>query len=159
MTSKKTIIILTFAGYIPFAFFTLLIARVNLEFTWLNLPWTETDSFNDPVFFLKSYAAVILSFLGGIYWGLALTINKQFQAIALLIWSNIITLLAWLTLLDDFAFGSLLNLSILFLVQWSVDCIFMKRNNVPSFFIKVRHVITVLVVPTLLFAAFNRFYM
>jgi hypothetical protein len=77
--------ILGYAGLIPFVVFT--------AGSWVSLPYVD-----DATAILLSYAAVILSFMGAIHWGLAMA-NNHAHGAKYFIASVIPALLAWLALL------------------------------------------------------------
>jgi hypothetical protein len=68
---------------------------------------------------LLTYAAVIVSFLGGIHWGLAMPLTPTRRG--LLIWGVLPSLLAWAGLLLNSAWGLLLMAASL-LLCYIVDC-------------------------------------
>jgi hypothetical protein len=68
---------------------------------------------------LLTYAAVIVSFLGGIHWGLAMPLAQTRRG--LLIWGVLPSLLAWAGLLLNSAWGLLLMAASL-LLCYIVDC-------------------------------------
>lgn len=68
---------------------------------------------------LLTYAAVIVSFLGGIHWGLAMPLAQTRRG--LLIWGVLPSLLAWAGLLLNSAWGLLLMAASL-LLCYVVDC-------------------------------------
>jgi hypothetical protein len=68
---------------------------------------------------LLTYAAVIVSFLGGIHWGLAMPLAQTRRG--LLIWGVLPSLLAWAGLLLNSAWGLLLMAASLMLC-YVVDC-------------------------------------
>lgn len=68
---------------------------------------------------LLTYAAVIVSFLGGIHWGLAMSLTQTRRG--LLIWGVLPSLLAWAGLLLNSAWGLLLMAASL-LLCYIVDC-------------------------------------
>lgn len=68
---------------------------------------------------LLTYAAVIVSFLGGIHWGLAM--RQQRAPRGWLIWGVLPSLLAWAGLLLNSAWGLLLMAASL-IVCYVVDC-------------------------------------
>ncbi len=68
---------------------------------------------------LLTYAAVIVSFLGGIHWGLAMSLAQTRRS--LLIWGVLPSLLAWAGLLLNSAWGLLLMAASL-LLCYIVDC-------------------------------------
>ena len=69
---------------------------------------------------LLTYAAVIVSFLGGIHWGLAMPLAQTRRG--LLVWGVLPGLLAWAGLLLNSAWGLLLMAASL-LLCYVVDCI------------------------------------
>ncbi len=70
---------------------------------------------------LLAYAAVIVSFLGGIHWGLAMPLAQVKKRRSLLIWGVLPSLLAWAALLLNSAWGLLLMAASL-LLCYVVDC-------------------------------------
>ena len=68
---------------------------------------------------LLTYAAVIVSFLGGIHWGLAMQLSQTRPG--LLIWGVLPSLLAWAGLLLNSVWGLLLMAASL-LLCYIVDC-------------------------------------
>ena len=68
---------------------------------------------------LLTYAAVIVSFLGGIHWGLAMPLAQTRRG--LLIWGVLPSLLAWAGMLLNSAWGLLLMAASL-LLCYIVDC-------------------------------------
>lgn len=77
--------ILGYAGLIPFVVFAV--------GSWVSLPYVD-----DATAILLSYAAVILSFMGAIHWGLAMA-NQHDRGTHYFIASVIPALLAWFALL------------------------------------------------------------
>ncbi len=61
----------------------------------------------DPLTLFMGYSAVILSFLGGVRWGVAIANGRRHDT-GLLIWSVLPALLAWPALLMPAAWGLLL---------------------------------------------------
>ncbi len=68
---------------------------------------------------LLTYAAVIVSFLGGIHWGLAMPLAQTRPG--LLVWGVLPSLLAWASLLLNSVWGLLLMAASL-LLCYIVDC-------------------------------------
>ena len=99
MTSVKTkwIYLLGFGGLLPF-----------LGLSLSSLMTIELSLIGNPLPALVSYGAVILSFLSGILWGRALHRADTESTQGLIITSNVFALLAWLTLLLNTIFWSLL---------------------------------------------------
>ena len=73
-------------------------------------------------YFLLSYGAVILSFLGGLHWGRVITsLNSNGRSDAIwLIWSVCPSLLGWVTLLLPVKVGAVV-LSLCFLAALQID--------------------------------------
>ena len=106
---------------------------------------------------LVTYAAVILSFLGGIEWGLAIrdeSGNETTRVIALGL-STVSSLAAWAVLWlpsPTWQVGTALGL---FLGVWAADQWMASRGLLPTWFVDLRTAITALVVVTLAVALFG----
>ncbi len=93
------------------------------------------------------YAAIILSFLGGINWGFAM----QAEDNMLFYWSVIPALWAWFLLGLQYYFTpnlirTWLGLLAGFLIQWLIDLALVRRQIAPIWFANLRSLISVLVV-------------
>jgi hypothetical protein len=106
---------------------------------------------------IVTYAAVILSFLGGIQWGVGVSISdaapKSAQSLFLL--SVVPSILAWCTLFIDANNVKLIVAVFLFCFVWAVDALLHMQKLIPGWFFRVRSIITPLVVASL-FAALPR---
>jgi len=135
---------LTLAGALPF-----LIATVFLYAS-------DTARIRVPaITALVTYSAVILSFLGGIQWGLALregTATEVDRARALG-WSVVPSLAAWGVLWLPSSLSQLVGAFLVLLCAWGADVHFSRRSIVPAWFLVLRTTITALVGATLLAAA------
>jgi hypothetical protein len=130
--------LLGYAGLIPF-----IVCSLG---TWVTLPLVH-----DPHFVLMSYAAVILSFMGAIHWGIAMTRSSDIE-LAELGLSVIPALIGWLALLLAAAYGYILLIvcfSVLFLADRSVS----KAGLLPDWYLPMRVILTTIVVLCLLIAA------
>ncbi|MCK7460370.1 DUF3429 domain-containing protein [Idiomarina aminovorans] len=88
-TSKNWLIyILGFLGLVPFLASSLAALMHTGAFWGIQ-----------PLEFLITYGAIILSFLGGILWGRALHRAESEKTMGLLLFSNVFALLAWFTIL------------------------------------------------------------
>lgn len=126
---------LAFAGTVPFALATL--ALLSDE-TRVRIPAIAA---------LVTYAAVILSFLGGIEWGLALReggADERTRAAALFV-SGASALAAWGVLWLPSAFWQLGASLALFVLVWLADLGMSRRGLIPSWFVDVRTAVTALV--------------
>lgn len=103
---------------------------------------------------LAAYAALILSFLGGIQWGLAIslidTAPKSARNIFLL--SVVPSLLAWAMLLLPEAGSRIIVAICLFAFVWVIDALLNLQKLIPAWFFKLRSVITVIVITSLAIA-------
>ena len=99
MHSKRSLIFLArglgYAGALPFLALGLLVLVPEIG-SKIRL------SENSTAFALVSYGAIILSFLGGLHWGRAVTIPSDQQIISMrtaLLWSVTLSLNAWFALI------------------------------------------------------------
>ena len=95
-----------------------------------------------------TYGAIILSFLGGIHWGLAISSDQALDP-ALLATSTLVALLAWLSLLFS---NHRLEISIIglgFLFQLLVDYYLFKMAYYDPWFFSIRRVVSLVVFITL----------
>lgn len=87
-----------------------------------------------------TYAAVILSFLGAVHWGLAMRDNRHH---GWYIWSIIPSLLAWATLMVFDIQIRLLVLIPLFTLAWAIDRIASKQGLIPAWYMQLRTGLTI----------------
>ena len=125
---------LSLAGYVPFAIFALGL--------WLLLPETELHGF--VVDALKTYGAVILSFLGGVRWGLALKVASEEPARKELIFAVIPSLVGWFSLNLDVPYVFAI-LALAFAAQGAWDSLSGERGVFAMWFVKLRMTLTFLV--------------
>ncbi len=98
---------LGYAGLLPFVLGAVLVWLVNAEaHVYAALA-------------LAAYAALIVSFLGGIHWGLVMRTGAS-APVPVLLWGVVPSLLAWPALLMP-AYAGLVVLGVLLLVCWAVD--------------------------------------
>lgn len=136
---------LALAGYLPFGAGT----------PGLFLPdagvWGILAFFADPLLLL--YGAVILSFLGGIRWGLALVHHDAEGQRRDLIASTVPSLWGWMAAFVGGAAGyGLLALGFAAMGAW--DRALKDRTDVPAWFVALRLRLTLMVVPTMALAAY-----
>jgi hypothetical protein len=130
--------ILGYAGLIPFIFFSVA--------AWVHLPW-----FSNPHFVLSTYAAVILSFMGAIHWGVAMS-RESISANFELGYSVVPALLAWLALLIPALFAYWL-LILCFIVLYLGDRYASNKGLLPDWYLPMRLVLTTIVTLCLFIAA------
>jgi Protein of unknown function (DUF3429) len=133
---------LTFAGAIPF-----IACSAAL--------WFAPNQYRSfTVGILTTYAAVILSFLGGIQWGMAVnlidTAPKSARNIFLL--SVVPSLLAWAMLLLPEPKTRILVAIFLFAFVWVIDALLNVQKLIPLWFFKLRSMISLIVIASLAMA-------
>jgi len=106
---------------------------------------------------LLSYSTIILSFLGGIHWGVAVSNYSNNKRVAnMLITESVLpTTLAWGALLHTQLHVQLLVLTILFTFVWAIDSVLVGRKIIPLWFFEIRCIITPIVVVSLYVAYFG----
>lgn len=131
--------LLGYAGLIPF---------IGLSIgTWADLPFIE-----QPHYLLQAYAAVILSFMGAIHWGMVISMPGE-EARMQLVASIVPPLLGWVALMLPQVTGySLLILSFIGLCFY--DGVVARKSALPSWYLPMRVVLTSIVVLCLALAAF-----
>lgn len=97
------------------------------------------------VFILRAYAAVIVSFISGIHWGIGMK-DSQRSMVWLLVTSNIISLLAWGALLIHQVISGLITLTLLLVLLLVIDNKLYGMRQIEFWFIELRRQATFLVV-------------
>lgn len=134
--------VLTLAGAIPFA-----ALAISL---WIAPAAYRTDTSNA----LIAYAALILSFLGGIQWGVAVTLADAAPKSARTMWllAVVPALLAWAMLLVPGNNARVIVAICLFAFVWVIDALLHLQKLIPDWFFRLRTVITLIVITSLLIA-------
>ncbi|MFK7888762.1 MAG: DUF3429 domain-containing protein [Gammaproteobacteria bacterium] len=101
---------------------------------------------------LSAYGAVILSFLGGIHWGLAIGRAPDAPSTAALILSVVPSLIGWVALLLERELG-LLVLAAAVAAMFFVDTNLTQRRMAPIWYPRLRLPLTLTVVTCLLGSA------
>jgi hypothetical protein len=101
---------------------------------------------------LIGYGAVILSFLGGIQWGLGIAGGATEVSWARLGWSVLPALAAWVGLLLPLTAGLVL-LAVAFMVVLGADVLLQARELTPPWYVRLRLPLTTIVTVSLLVAA------
>jgi hypothetical protein len=144
---------LTILGLIPFIFFLSVIIFQIIYLEWLSNFLFKGD-FAD---FLLNYAVVILSFLAGISWGLAIKFqDKKHKNINNFIFCNavFVTISALISLMFYSIKLAYSYLIICYLWQLFVDIKINKFYQLNTSYIKIRKVASYVVVVVLLFAVY-----
>ena len=127
------------AGLIPF------ISMAALPYTFFEVKIPESA--------LLAYGAIILSFLGGLLWGMALNGGDTIRIAPRLLTVGVITsLIGWGALLLPLTIG-LLTLTLSFLALLVFDYTLYRAKHIPYWFLKLRVFLTLIVSLTLLIAA------
>jgi hypothetical protein len=105
----------------------------------------------NPHFILTAYAAVILSFMGAIQWGIAMTRQSAIANLELSL-SVVPALLGWLALLLPALFGYSL-LIIGFVLLYMADSYTSRKGLLAVWYLPMRIVLTTVVVLCLALAA------
>ncbi|MFK8010430.1 MAG: DUF3429 domain-containing protein, partial [Marinicellaceae bacterium] len=132
--NNRLAIILTYLGSLPFliAVFIALSPYFNVpEFLGGEIVYS---GFKARVF-MHSYGAVILAFLAGIQWGISLQQNKPNK---LIIISNILAIMAWLSLMTIASKFALSVLLVGFIIALITDYFSYKKESLPTWFWQLR---------------------
>ena len=139
-------LILGLAGVLPFVIFGLLAATLGAE--------VVTPKQADAL--LIGYGAIILSFVAGIRWGLALTAhNESDQAVQMAV-SVVPSLIAWVAFFLPFAYGlPLLAFTHAALAVWDIRA--MHNGRGPVWYAKLRMILASLAVGILVIVGLVRY--
>lgn len=123
--------ILTYSGTLP-----LIIAII--------LAYLHIESF-DVLFVVRCYVATIIAFICGMHWSIFMFFSARCK-VNMLITSNIVTLMAWLTLImPDIKFALVMQ-SICMLYMLLVDYRLKRAAVIPLWFYALRHNATAIVI-------------
>jgi hypothetical protein len=141
VTTRSCAYILSLAGWLLFASLLILVLLVGKSSMWPGI--------------LINYGYVILSFLGGVQWGIAITANSASNRLVNIILSLSVlpALAAWLLLSSHFTIRTQLNVIILLFILTLLIDIFLAINKlIKPWFLTLRCIISLLVVVTLFIA-------
>ncbi len=128
--NASTAKLLGYAGLIPFLTFSI--------GCWLPLPYVT-----DPLHVLIAYAAIILSFMGAIHWGAAMSSSGSKRSQYLVV-SVIPALAAWISLLTP-AIAALMILLFGFIALFLYDRAVQRSQAFPAWYIPMRKNLTIVV--------------
>ncbi len=145
-SAQRSALMLTLAGAIPF------IALVVMLFVAEARGTSQTALI---VQLITTYAAVILSFLGGIQWGIGIGFSESAPrtATTLFYLSVVPSLLAWAMLFVSHPTSRILVAIFLFGFVWAIDTLLNLQKLIPVWFYKLRSIITIIVIAALIIAA------
>jgi hypothetical protein len=137
--NQKLAIRLGFGGLVPFILLTVACWVVHPD--WLG-------------FFIRAqlyYGIVILSFLGGLHWGVTIMAGGKDheEAKKALIWGVIPTLIAWCSMIN-MLFGFVVQVAG-FIAAYQIDKRLYQSYGIPDWFIKLRLQLTRVVVGAQIF--------
>ena len=135
--------LLTLAGAIPFIAAATVIVGGPAEYKLLAIQAMTT------------YSAVILSFLGGVQWGIGVSINADAprSAQSLFVLSIIPALLAWTLLFVTQPNSRVLVAIFLFGFVWVVDALLCLQKLIPLWFFRLRCIVSAIVMSSLVTVA------
>lgn len=144
---------LALAGYLPFAFLTIMLA-LDPGFVSGEGRFAEMES--GVAGLLKAYAAIILSFLGGIRWGLAVDRVADRPPSETLILSVIPPLIGWFAFFLAEPWAYAIFAGGFAVIGWW-DRQLAGEGGMPTWFARLRMTLSVLVTVTLVVAFFVAF--
>lgn len=107
---------------------------------------------------LFTYAAVILSFLGGIHWGMSVYHTQEQRADVarpLYLIGIAATLMAWGILFLPEDYLKLLAFAFLYAVAWGIDSVLHSNKLIPLWYLNLRGIVTPIVVVSMYVAYFS----
>ncbi|MCH9646449.1 MAG: DUF3429 domain-containing protein [Proteobacteria bacterium] len=128
---EQTAKLLGYSGLIPFILFTIGI--------WIQIPMVS-----DSPYILITYVAVILSFMGAIHWGIAIS-NPKEDNFRYFIINVKPALMAWATLLVPESYAIILlviGFIALIMYDWAAE----KSLKLPSWYLPMRKKLTTVVI-------------
>ena len=142
MTLPQLARLLGYAGLVPFIVFS-------------AGAWTTSPVMQNAHFILLTYAAIILSFMGAVHWGIAMAGNAA-TAKPQLGLSVLPALLGWLALLIPMLYGYVL-MAACFIALLMADRLAGRKGLLPDWYLPMRVILTTIVVLCLLAAALTVF--
>lgn len=117
--------------------------------------WVLPDAYRPTLLeWLRTYAAVILSFVGAVHWGIAMLhrdIPDRERAV-IMGWSVVPALVAWVGLLITPSSGLTL-IGAMFVIHYSMDRQVAGRFPIPGWYLRLRAGLTIVVVACIGIAA------
>lgn len=105
-------------------------------------------------FFLLSYGAAILSFLGGVRWGVAMQYETLISSWSVVALTMLPSLLGWSALLVHSKFGILI-LVFGFLLQFAIDFRSTKQRITPEWYLTLRTILSIGAIVSLIIGWFG----
>jgi len=136
---KRSAWALSLAGILPFI----------VPVFWLLFANEDQELVARAQFYMVAYGAIILSFLGGVRWGVAINNNHTTH----LLWSAVPSLIAWGCLLAPTPY-QLPALTFGFFAQWLWDYRSTKQSFMPPWFGRLRSFISSCVISLFILSIF-----
>lgn len=107
------------------------------------------------IYAVSTYATTILSFLGGIQWGVGVVTHGAAprSARTLFAISVVVSLAGWALLFVESAASRLALFAACFAAVWAIDALLRIQRLIPAWFFRLRSVISIVVIATLLLVA------
>lgn len=98
-----------------------------------------------------TYSAIIISFLGGTHWGIAVLRRHEHRPLSNLLIAESVwaPLLAWGLLFYADVFSQLLVMTLLYAFIWAVDSLLYSKNIIPQWFFDISCILTPIAVVSL----------
>jgi len=143
---KRVAAILMYAGTLPFIVCTIVLLFGN------TIGLGSYRAFATQA--ITTYAAVIVSFLGGIQWGVAVVTHEQRPQTAksLLLLSVVPSLLAWAMLFLPSNSSRVIVAIFLVGFVWVIDALLHLQKVIPTWFFDLRSVVSAVVLAALILA-------
>ena len=141
--TRRNAWVLSLAGFVP-------IAAMSAGL-WLLLPQSDYYAFVEAA--LKTYGAVILSFLGGVRWGVALRSENEASSRVVLILAVLPSLVGWLSLYLVSPYVYAVQ-ALAFAAVGAWDALSGEKGAFGLWFVRLRTVLTFLVTGALIAAFF-----
>lgn len=146
MPTQRVAILLTYAGAVPF----IVAATILLFGNMMGLGMYRGLAAQG----VTTYAAIIVSFLGGIQWGIGIATHEQQPQTArsLFLLSVVPSLLAWAMLFLPATNARIIVAIFLVGFVWIIDALLHLQKVIPTWFFKLRSIVTAIVTLTLILA-------
>jgi Protein of unknown function (DUF3429) len=144
--TQRLAILLTYAGAIPFVAAAVVILFGNMMGLGMYRGLATQA--------ITTYAAVIVSFLGGIQWGIGIATHEQQPQTArsLFLLSVVPSLMAWAMLFLPATNARIIVAIFLVGFVWIIDALLHLQKVIPTWFFKLRSIITGIVLLSLILA-------
>lgn len=117
--------------------------------------WISDDAHRIMAYeWLRTYAAVILSFIGAVHWGFAMLHPKMSlqERNTVMAWSVVPALVAWAALLAPLRHGLAVTAA-MFALHYAMDRAFAQRFELPDWYLPLRGGLTIVVIVCLTLTA------